>query len=490
MKVLFINPNLGGAPSLNLGLAYVISAAQEKHEVKLLDLNFSGLNRLKRVRDEIQVFRPAVIAFSATTFTFPESLRIANFIKNTFPGILVVFGGVHPTLLAQETIGESAVDAICIGEGERSFPEYLDRLSLAQEPAVAGIWYKDKCGSVQRNEPRPFREDIDGLAFPDWDHWELEKYLQTNLYYLPGALKFLASRGCPYDCSFCSNQAIKKIIPGNYYRVRSPEALIAEIKFNHEKYAARGFKSIVFGDEIFGLDPRWLREFCASYQKEGLSYKLPWSVSTRADLVTQEWAFTVAAAGCRMVMLGVESGDDWIRTQVYKKEISREEITSAAVNLRNQGVPFGFYLLVGCPQDSRSSIRASLRLVQKLKPVVSHFSFYQPLPGTDLLSSVESRLWGKHRELDGYWNVPRISTFNLSRASLRRLMWVIRLTESIRFLKLGWELKKIIFIADIFKYFLAPANWKNLLLVKLHFKSDLQQKTIFKYIVQTKGANL
>jgi len=276
------------------------------------------------------------------------------------------------------------------------------------------------------------------------------------------------------------------MVPGKYYRVRSVENIIQEVKFNQAKYAQRGFKSIAFGDEIFGLDFEWLKKFCALYKKENLSKQLPWVAATRADAITEKWAATAADAGCKMVMLGIESGDDRIRMQVYKKNITREVILQATSSLRNQGIIFGFYMLAGCPQDSWPSIKASLRLVRETNPAVCHFSFYQPLPETELVSEVKNTMWKKDKDFLGYWNIPRISTFSLSVADLRNIMQLIRISEFLRFLKLGFKLKKMVFIIDIAKYLFLPGNWKKFILMKAHIKSDLQQKTIFRYICETK----
>lgn len=484
MKVLFINPNLGGVSGLNVGLAYVSSSVERKHGVKLIDLSFCLKNYLQYIYQEIQSYQPDIIAFSTTSFTHQKSLEIAKSIRLAYPGIPFVFGGVHPTLLPEETIQNPLVDVICIGEGESSFLEYLDKIGQGLEPKVEGIWYKNAQGQVCKNRLRPFEKDIDVLPFPNWEHWQIEKYLNTNLYYLPGALKYLSSRGCPYDCSFCSNRAIKEIVPGKYYRVRNPENIIEEIKLNREKFSQRGFKSIAFGDEIFGLDFEWLEKFCQLYKKNNLSEEFKWSCATRAEVVTKEWAKSVADAGCKMVMLGIESGDDYIRMQVFKKNITQEDIFKAVSNLRNHGVEFGFYMLVGCPQDSWASIKAGINLVRKLNPLVSHFSFYQPLPKTELVSQIKDVKWDPGKALDGYWNVPRIRTSSLSLADLRNIMQIIRIRELLRFFKLGYKLRKSIFIMDVIRYLFSIANWRNVMLLKFHIKSDLQQKTIFKYILE------
>ena len=175
MKVTFINPNTSKMCRYNIGLAYVMSAVAGKHEVKLLDLTFYPKDYLRFIQRGIEESKPDIVGFSVDSYTFPESLEIAGLIRRAYPDIPFIFGGVHPTLLPEETIRHPLVDAICIGEGEKSFVEYLDKLEKGQEPQVDGIWYKDSQGNIQKNRLRPFEEDIDSLTFPNWDYWGIER---------------------------------------------------------------------------------------------------------------------------------------------------------------------------------------------------------------------------------------------------------------------------------------------------------------------------
>ena len=487
MKVAFISPyELGGLSRYNIGLAYVMSSVAQKHEVTLLGLTFRPKDYLRFIQKEMEESKPDVIAFSVTTYTFQKGLEIAGLIRRVYPDIPFIFGGVHPTLLPEETIEQPLVDAICIGEGEKSFLEYLDKLEKGQEPEVDGIWYKDSKGSIHKNPLRPFEEDIDSLTFPNWDYWGIKRYLETNLYYLPGSMSILSSRGCPYNCSFCSNKAIREAVPGRYYRVRSPENVIAEIKMNLEKYQHKGLKSIFFGDEIFGVDYRWLEAFCELYIKEGLSKRLPWYCETRADIITKQWARTAARANCKLVLLGIESGDDYIRRQVYKKDISQEAIMEAVPNLKDNGIAFMFSMILGCPQDTKKTIRAGIKLVKQLNPIVSYWNFYQPLPKTELASKI---VWQRDKELKEFWQIPRIRTLSLNTKDLNRLMLDIRIMQVCQFLRWGIKLKKGGFILDIIKYIFSIGNCRKIPLRNFYIRYDIEQKTIFKYILSDKENN-
>jgi len=370
MRALFVQPNFSSiCKGINPGLAYVMTAVAQRHTVKLLDFTFHrGRNCEKLVKKALEEYRPEVIGFSVTSFTFEDAVRVGEMIRRVAPDVPQVYGGVHPTLLPEETIRHPMVDAICIGEGEKSFVEYLDKIGNREEPEVDGIWFKDAGGEIRRAKLRPVEEDIDSIICPDYDFWDMQKYFDLVFGYFPGSLHVLASRGCPYDCAFCSNPVIQKATPGEYYRVRSVASVIDEIKSNDRKYGGRGFRCVLFGDETFGVDRKWLKDFCDSYVREGLHAEYKWICATRAELVTREWAKMVADAGCILVSFGIETGDDQMRAQFYKKTFTHETIARATSYLREYGVTFKFNLMIGGPRETQETVVAGMNLVRQQRP--------------------------------------------------------------------------------------------------------------------------
>ena len=486
MKILFIDPNLSGMTSQNVGLAYVVSSVEERHRVKLLDLTFQSKKYKEHILAHLEKEKPDLIGLSVTSFSLRVSLEISGLIKKIYPEIHIIWGGGYPTLFPKESINSSPVDAICIGEGERSALEYLDKLEEDKEPDVEGIWHKDRNGRVHKNKLRPFEEDIDGLPFPNWDHWDIERHLQKNLYFIPGAVKFLASRGCSYNCSFCSSEAIRGAIPGRYYRERTPQSIIKEIKINEQRYWEKGFRTIHFVDEIFGLNYESLQDFCRLFKGEGLDKRFSWCCATRPDIITKDWARTVADSGCGWVWLGIESGDDYIRNKVYKKNITGDHIARATSYLKDNGIAYNFSMMLGCPEDTKETIKKSIRLVEALRPATFDVSFYQPLPKTELGSRVLRTMEVKDIASMGQLNHPRIRTETLDIADLNRIMWKIRLMKFLRFLFFGLRAKKMVFISDIIKYLFSINGCRSISLKNPIIGMDIQLKTIFKYAINTR----
>jgi anaerobic magnesium-protoporphyrin IX monomethyl ester cyclase len=389
MNILLVNPNLPLNSQVcnydlpNIGLAYLISAIKKQHNVRLIDSTFHTKDYKEYISKKIKDFNPDVVGFSAITFNFQNSLKMARFIKQVIPepDVPFIWGGVHPTLCAEETISEQLVDAVCIGEGEISFIEYLNKINAGEQPYnVEGIWFKDSQNNIVKNKLRPFIQNLDSLSFPDWDDFEIDRYLKFSR----RGMTFLTSRGCPFKCTFCSSPAIGRLIPGRYYRTRSPESVIEEIKIFKKKHPAIQFKHIYFGDETFGLDSKQFQGICGLLQREHILQDITWSCETRADLVTDEWAKTASASRCTMVKLGIESADESIRNKVYKKDISDDAIKDAIANLRKYDIIYIFFMLIGSYKESKESINKNFMFLRCSKPFLFYAVPYRHMIGTEL----------------------------------------------------------------------------------------------------------
>ena len=337
------------------------------------------------------------------TFNHRDALDAAAVVRRAAPRAMVVLGGVHPTLMPEETLASPLVDAVCIGEGEESFTAYLEALASGDGPGeVAGIWYKQD-GRVVRNGLRPWPEDLDALEAPDWGQWAIERYLRLPTP-LHRTIPVLGSRGCPCNCTFCVNHVLRETIPGRYVRMRSPESLIEEIQRHRRRHAGEGFRILAFIDEIFGQRRDRFLTFCEAYRRENLHREIIWLCNTRANLLDEEWIDCAVRSGCFFIKFGIESGDAEIRNQVYRKNLSLEEIRRSNRILKQHDVMTQYNFILGGPGETRETIGKTLALMAELDPDVPVVTIFQPLPGTRILDRIEA-LGGKVHT-DGWRNTP------------------------------------------------------------------------------------
>lgn len=283
----------------------------------------------------------------------------------------IVFGGPHSTFYP-DIIKDNCVDVVCVGEGDHAIIELMDRMEEGKDiTEIRNLWVKED-GIIHRNDLRPLIEDLDGLPFPDREIYYKYRFLRDS-----GIKRFLSGRGCPYSCTFCHNYVLRRMYrgKGRYVRKRSVENVVEEIKRVRRRY---GFKVISFSDDIFIIPPDWLSEFCEKYERE---VGAPFACNVRADLIDEETVKKLKSAGCLGVYLGVESGNEFIRNVVLKKNISDDQIRDAARLLRKYGIKLKTFNMVCHPGETLENAFETVRLNVEIKPDFSVASVAQLYPG-------------------------------------------------------------------------------------------------------------
>ncbi len=320
--------------------------------------------------------KPDLIGISVLSFNYIEALEIARFIKENF-SIKIIFGGVHSILTPKDVIKNKEVDIVCLGEGEQVLKEILDR-SLDCN-TVKGIVFK-KNGRIIKNEKRRLIENLDSFPFPDFDDFDLDRYFIINHKHFP----IMGSRGCPYNCSFCGNHAIKKNLIGKYVRFRSVDSIIEEIDLRIKKYYNRGLRYLYFFDDTFILNKDFVFEFCKKFKDKKFHKKIKWTANVRANLVTDDIIKAMKDAGCYEVRMGVESGNDYIRNKIYNKAMSKEQLVNAFKIIKKNGVQLRLDFIIGAPFETLDMMEESLKLAQKSQGDQIFFAKLYPFPGTKI----------------------------------------------------------------------------------------------------------
>jgi len=328
----------------------------------------------KDVIDSLKKYKPDMIAFSVVSGLHGWALKYALKIKKHFDAP-ILFGGPHPTFFSQ-VIEEIPVDIIAIGEGEYSLLELADSIDKGEiDYKINGLWFK-KDGKIIRNPNRPLVQDLDNLPFPDRDlYYSKYPFLKT----FP-TKRFITSRGCPYNCSFCYNHTMKGMFKGMgaYLRRVSPERVIAEVKYAISKYP---MKSVRFIDDSFTLDHEWLKKLLILYRRE---IKHPFSCLVRANELDEEIISLMAKANCTSVAFGVETGSQKMRNLLLHKGLSNDQIINAAKLLRKYKIKFGTYNMIGLPGETIDGAINTMKFNAEIKVDFPNATIFQPYPNTEL----------------------------------------------------------------------------------------------------------
>ncbi|MEK6820435.1 MAG: radical SAM protein, partial [Nanoarchaeota archaeon] len=379
MKLLLIEPNIEGyalMPTLSLAVLKSFINNRTEHRAKIIDLVFHKHDWKTYLEKELEKEKPDLIGFSVLSFNYYQALEIASHIKKNHD-IKIIFGGVHAILMPEQVIKNKEVDIICTGEGETALKELLD--SNLNVKKVRGIWYKNK-GKIVRNKDNKLIEKLDSLPFPDWNDFDLKKYFLINNSHLP----IMASRGCPYNCTYCSNHALKKKLKGRYVRFRTVDNVIEEIALRIKQYYRKGFRYLFFYDDTFILDKNYVLEFCRKYMGRGFHKILKWNVNVRANLVTEEIIKAMKEAGCYEVRMGVEAGNDFIRNKVYKRNMTKKEISDAIRIIKKYNLQLRLQFIIGAPYETLEMMQESFDMAKKSQADYILFPKLMPLPATEI----------------------------------------------------------------------------------------------------------
>lgn len=306
----------------NLGIMCLSSALKAQgHQVRLFNIGDEHLVR------EVDAFSPRILAYSVTTGTEDIHLEANRRLRAALKGpVHSLFGGPHPTFFP-ELIDEPGVDMICRGEGEEALMELARRMEAGQDwQDTANFWFKTPDGVV-KNPCRPLNPSLDGLPYPDRRIYKHIPNVIGNIEYV------MASRGCPFDCSYCFNHQLRALYDKNLVRVRSVDNVLGELEAIRELNPSVGF--FLFIDDIFPVKREWLLEFKEKYLAR---VNLPFGVHCRANLVKEENVRILKEAGCRSITMAIESGNDFTRNEVLRRAMSREVIVKAAQIIKSHGI--------------------------------------------------------------------------------------------------------------------------------------------------------
>jgi radical SAM superfamily enzyme YgiQ (UPF0313 family) len=352
-----------------VGLAY-LSGMLKKNSIDFKAIDMRLGYSVGDIKDIIADYKPTVVGISYWSLERSKTQALIKKIKEIVD-IPVVIGGPHVSSVRQESLRETEADYAIKGEGEFTLIELLEFLkgNISGPEEIKGLIFK-RDGAVTENADREPITDLDSLPFPAYEDFEIDRYARRK------RINIASSRGCPYNCNYCA----VRLTMGRNFRPRSPKNVFDELI--HWKNL--GYEEFEFIDDCFTFDMKRSEEICDLIIKADL--KISWFLGngTRADRVSESLLLKMKQSGCKIIMFGVESGNNDILARMGKG-IKVSQAESAVRLAKKAGIEYvGATFIIGHPGENLNMIREYIKKVENWP--VDKINFYNlvPYPGTEV----------------------------------------------------------------------------------------------------------
>jgi radical SAM superfamily enzyme YgiQ (UPF0313 family) len=372
LKILLINVPVNFNAFENsqppLGISYIASACLQKNitDIKLKDYEVEPF-LIAEFSSLLLEFRPEIVGFSCRTASYPSTIQLSEYVRNTISNTKIIFGGHHPTALAHDVLIETVADVVVRKEGEETFPELVKTFEECLDLSVVdGISYRMPDGKIYHNKDRGYVANLDALPLPAWDLLPMERYAYGVV---------LSSRGCPFDCVYCDKHISTKNV-----RYRSEESVIEELSLLVSKYKK---DMIYFDDDHFMLNKTRFYRILDLLKEKNIFFR--WKCQARVDSIDLVLLKRAKAAGCVEIIFGVETGDS-IELEFINKlgnaTLAQVEKVFKWANEIKLHTRANFML--GFPVSTVETTVNSIRFAASLRADNYRFFHVVPLPNTRL----------------------------------------------------------------------------------------------------------
>ena len=317
---------------------------------------------------EVRAQAPGLVGVSLTTRQWQRARGLLRTLRRG-SNVPVVVGGLHPTFSPEECLDAEGVDFACLGEGEAALLELVEALEAGGPSGpIPNIMAK----GAARPPLRPPIEPIDSLPFTARDMLD-ERW---------GVVHVSTQRGCPFPCTYCGARMFDQLYSDAggpaYGRRRSHGSVLAELR---EIRAKGPLNYVIFLDDTFTIHHPWVFEFCRVY---GAELRIPFSLHARVETVNEKMLHALAAAGCRHIVYGVESGSERVRRDIMKRSATNQRFRDVFRWTREAGVMATANYMMGTPGESVAEMEETLALHRELQPTDFGYFVFYPYPGTVL----------------------------------------------------------------------------------------------------------
>jgi anaerobic magnesium-protoporphyrin IX monomethyl ester cyclase len=394
MKVVFADPPMQAlrytqaVSSPNIGILYLISYLR-KNEPDVKTYYIEPYLSLKQHLEKLKEISPDLYGISFATLLKENVYKTVKHVRKLFPKIPILCGGAHPSAAPEDVFSNSDVDICVIGEGEVTTYELIKHFkeNKPELQDISGIAFKEN-GSIKKTSPHPLIEDLDTIPMPAWDLIDFRNYTGSNLKKKSPDTFIVSSRGCPFNCTFCSNPVWKANKP--WLRLRGAKSIAEEIQYLYE----RGIREIYIRADEFNANSKWCIGVCDEIQKLGLK-DMYFQCNLRADNFPEELAKAMHDNNFWMVHLGIESGNQRCLNGIQKRITIKSVVDTCEKLKKNDIKTFGFFMMFNIwekdntlqyesPQEVQRTFAFARSLLRR--GLISNISwgFATPIPGSEL----------------------------------------------------------------------------------------------------------
>lgn len=390
MNVLLINPKCSGyyyrlgLVYPPLGLAYISATLKQAgHQVKIIDMSVENFDYV-----HFDFTQYDLVGISTDTPRFPQVFNIAKSVKGQ--NVTVVLGGPHASAEATDILKESLADYVILGEGEKATLELIEALENGEKyPDIPGVLYME--GGIVKGLPTEFIKNLDEIPFPDREGLKMDRY--RNEFHGKPATSIVTSRGCPFNCEFCSSSQFM----GIRWRRRSIPNVIEEVKLLVKNY---GYGSIMFLDDNFTLNTKRVIALSEEIIKNDM--RIAWWAFSRADelLGHEDMVEAMADSGCKMLFIGFESANE-AALKEFNKKLDSSIAFDVVRLLKKYKIDVYASFILGALSDTYETIEKTIKFAKELVKLgvsIVQFSILTPYPGTRLYEKLRGSLITKDYE--------------------------------------------------------------------------------------------
>jgi anaerobic magnesium-protoporphyrin IX monomethyl ester cyclase len=329
---------------------------------------------IEKIIQKVRHDSPILVGFSAVTDQFRYVEEFASTVKAANPNVITVCGGIHPTISPESLMDAPHIDFLVRGEGEQALEDLIACITNGKDPTGIHNLVWRETGGIHINALRPLVADLDALPPPLREGFE---DIHDDGMYREAYFNF--SRGCPFECTYCSNKALKDLYPGKYVRIRSVEEALRKIEGVLRRDS--DIHCLRFEDDVLTINRKWIREFLKRYRE---NFAIPFSCNVRVDCCPGDILQQMAESGCFLVSAGIESGDERIRFEIFKRRITDEQIIGFFDRAHSLGLKTASFNMIGIPGENPVNFEKTIDMNARIYPNIPWLCFFHPYPGTEL----------------------------------------------------------------------------------------------------------